>query len=607
MDEFEYEQAIKMIDRVYKTLFMSDEIVGKKGNVYNKYDNIRLYIDKLTRIHQRLKVMPNYLDKVRKLFYDSYIIKPQNISDDYLRKLIRGDYGGFKKINLSDELKLEYQTKIINDQKSSLDNWINYFFSSETDLFPMWVKFWAFQGMLKLGTFNKETNTFNRRSKNNISNFADLNKEALNLTMIFIRKRIKKDLIEDHELDLLLKSGSFKKIYEYMLKYVSSKHSNSELFDGLWVKYPQGNDCVSLVNSLQGYNTEWCITGVATAMEQLSSGDFYIYYTRDNNGEYKIPRIAIRMQGDVIINEICGIARGQNIEEGFEDVIVDKIASFPDISFSDGLNQLKRLTCIHKKVLNNQALSLDDLMFIYEINENINGVVPKKDPRINEIIRSRDIRSDLALIFNCSEDNIALSEDELLERSNDIVCLYGNLTLYNTVVFPKLKFIYGNLKCSYETNASAFKELKRVTGDMIFDSLVDASYFKNLVSIGKDCEFPLLKNSNGFDSLVNIGGSAYFPELKEAYHFKGLASIGLNSFFPKYSYAFFPLIISPIGFNNLRVVKGDFICSSLNTLDGFDSLFSIRGKFIIPLIKDIDKLESMHIYGNVTYNSQHHL
>ena len=36
---------------------------------------------------------------------------------------------------------------IINEQKDSLDNWLNYFFSEDSSYMEMWAKVWAFQGI----------------------------------------------------------------------------------------------------------------------------------------------------------------------------------------------------------------------------------------------------------------------------------------------------------------------------------------------------------------------------------------------------------------------------------------------------------------------------
>ena len=68
---------------------------------------------------------------------------------------------------------------------------------------------------------------------------------------------------------------------------------------------------LKLYNSLQGYNTGWCTAGSReTAKEQLEEGDFYVYYSKDKNGNYTIPRLAIRMSED----EIAEI-RGKKVEE----------------------------------------------------------------------------------------------------------------------------------------------------------------------------------------------------------------------------------------------------------------------------------------------------
>lgn len=34
--------------------------------------------------------------------------------------------------------------------------WLDYLFSKDTDMYPTWFKYYVFQGMLKLGYFDKE-------------------------------------------------------------------------------------------------------------------------------------------------------------------------------------------------------------------------------------------------------------------------------------------------------------------------------------------------------------------------------------------------------------------------------------------------------------------
>lgn len=53
---------------------------------------------------------------------------------------------GYGHIELSSDMKKELANILINDQKKSLDNWIDYFLSDDSNYIPTWAKFWAFQG-----------------------------------------------------------------------------------------------------------------------------------------------------------------------------------------------------------------------------------------------------------------------------------------------------------------------------------------------------------------------------------------------------------------------------------------------------------------------------
>ena len=66
--------------------------------------------------------------------------------------------------------------------------------------------------------------------------------------------------------------------------------------EGQWVKYDQGSDHMPLVELLQGHGTGWC-EREWTAQTQLKAGDFYVYYSKDKEGNSTIPRAAIRMVG----------------------------------------------------------------------------------------------------------------------------------------------------------------------------------------------------------------------------------------------------------------------------------------------------------------------
>ena len=69
---------------------------------------------------------------------------------------------------------------------------------------------------------------------------------------------------------------------------------------------------MSLAQSLRSWNTGWCTAGTRTAAHQLSMGDFYVYYTQDEEGKDVVPRVAIRME-DGSVAEVRGINPDQNL------------------------------------------------------------------------------------------------------------------------------------------------------------------------------------------------------------------------------------------------------------------------------------------------------
>ena len=56
---------------------------------------------------------------------------------------------------------------------------MNYLLSSDADQYPVWVRYWSFERMLKLGVFNDETGKFSKRTASTITAFAELNQEAM--------------------------------------------------------------------------------------------------------------------------------------------------------------------------------------------------------------------------------------------------------------------------------------------------------------------------------------------------------------------------------------------------------------------------------------------
>ncbi len=74
---------------------------------------------------------------------------------------------------------------------------------------------------------------------------------------------------------------------------------------------------------------------------------------------------------------------------------------------------MKQLTEIDKKIKTNQQLSKDELVFLYEINEKIEGFGYQKDPRIEEIRKTRNPKNDAPIVFECQPNQIAYKQKDI--------------------------------------------------------------------------------------------------------------------------------------------------------------------------------------------------
>lgn len=101
-------------------------------------------------------------------------------------------------------------------------------------MYPEWFKYYSFQGMLKLGSYDKKKESFNKRTSSTTNIFVDLNREALSLVYDNLCSVLSGHSIDDDVLQSLLNSGSFAKIYSYMLKRIDSNKKNiSDSNDGI--------------------------------------------------------------------------------------------------------------------------------------------------------------------------------------------------------------------------------------------------------------------------------------------------------------------------------------------------------------------------------------
>ncbi|MEE3342774.1 MAG: DUF4116 domain-containing protein [Bacilli bacterium] len=509
----------EFLDKLYNGLHMSDEVMHTAGNKDSKLEKIHRYMDRLERINKKAYQRDNDIKNLKYLYHKKYVIKEENLPE-----------------YMSDNDKED----IIKKQEESLDKWLYYLLDINTP-YPTWAKYWAFQGMLKIGTYDEANDIYQKRSKKTIAPFIEADPEIIAKCIEVVSNYVDKKKIDDNNLEKLVESGNFSKLYTLFIKNKKDKVLRTDnIDDGIWITYNYETikeirkkekkgiipEYKKLYNSLQGYNTHWCTAGSENVAKDQICGDnynyvggnFYVYYTKDDNGEYKVPRIAIRMDRNDI-GEIRGVAdESQNVEDGLEEIIEKKIKSFENISkenlekYIQTVYDMKELTYLNRKNKRKEKFTDKDIRFIYGLDRPIESFGWNRDERINKIISTRNVKEDYnylkedkdktKLLINIvdigstydlkiDDKNIIL---DAIKQNVYVFSIYAsdNLKKDKEVVLEAIK-IKGNLLKSVD---ESFKKDRDVVLAAVQNSGFFLRYADDSLKKDKDFILELVKNVN---------------------------------------------------------------------------------------------------------------
>ncbi len=370
------------------------------------------------------------MEALKKILYDKFVIKLEEIPEGYFENQCRlAREQGHGDIEITEEMRDQLSEVIVTDQRSSLDNWVDYLASSDAT-YPDWLKYYAMRSVLGMGEYDKEKKQFAKRSKTTTKPFPDINREALAYVLDAVSQKYGKKHInllalneeEKKEFGKLLQGDNFAKLYTWAVEKLAIAPTEFlEKVAGKWVKYPKNSDDMPLVESLRGQGTGWCTAGESTAQTQLKGGDFYVYYSLDQKGKPTVPRAAIRMQENQI-GEVRGIAEQQNLDPYINNIVQEKLKEFPDGSaYEKKVHDMKTLTAIEQKNKTGENLAKEDIVFLYEVNVPIEGFGYQRDPRIAEIRSQRNPEEDMPIVFECGKDQIAHGIKEIKEDTKAYV------------------------------------------------------------------------------------------------------------------------------------------------------------------------------------------
>ena len=387
-------------------------------------ERIEAYMDRLENIflNPDERTRERNLEMFRGKIYDALIIKKENFPESYfeLQKRIARERGHPIE-EIQEDVREQMMEVAIEDQKHSLDAWVDYLTSNDA-VYPAWFKYFVWRNITKLSQFDKERGEFKKRTDSTVAPYPDIYREPLaQIADIYIKVKGDNKNLKEPEIREAF-SKKFPALYaELIATSLAASMENREEVRGEWVKYEQGdNDAAEkLFQSLEGKGTGWCTAGRSTAETQIESGDFFVYYTNDSSGNPTQPRLAIRMEGNNKIGEVRGILPHQGVEPLMQEALDKKLSEFGNEAdaYRKKSEDMRILTALEKKRENGELFTKADLIFLYEVNSSIEGFGYEKDPRVTELRAERNPEEDMLVIFECTKDQIAHVPSEITEHT----------------------------------------------------------------------------------------------------------------------------------------------------------------------------------------------
>ena len=401
-----FDNRHQIVDSSFNKALKNKEKLPGKNNERRNYAY-------LSRLEKLVEKHGNPLEK--KLWQAStykLIIKPEDIPDEYWenQEQILRDNGQGRE--LSDYEKSILIDNIKEQQKESLESWANYL-GDERSPYPLWFKVYAWDGMSKMGAFDKDTGHFTKRDKTTVAPYPKLNPAVLAKTYTAITDAYKtEDTGIDPTIKKLAKSGNFNKLYSKILlgeKAIPKTPERTEDIYGEWIEYLPGDE-EKLASAAEG--TPWCIANTSTGQNYLRYGEYgedwddldddklddeyynkakfilFHLYDPEKNTLSETACASIRLDPDGNVAEISGLNEGQALEDSLVPIVEKKVKSLPGgENFLKAFADKKELIRLDRKMQNNEDLTKEELGFIYEINHKIHTLdtYNTSDPRIKEL------------------------------------------------------------------------------------------------------------------------------------------------------------------------------------------------------------------------------
>ena len=195
---------------------------------------LKVFLNKDERVRERNDEM------FRDRLYDELLIKREHFPESYfeLQKRIARERGQAVE-EIPPQVREQMKDVAIEDQKHSLDAWIDYL-SSDDAVYPPWFKYFVWRTVTKLSQFDKERGEFKKRTDSTVAPFPDIYREPLaQICDLYEKVKADKKTLKNPELQRQF-SQKFPSFYaELIQKSLAASMENREEVRGKWMKYAQ--------------------------------------------------------------------------------------------------------------------------------------------------------------------------------------------------------------------------------------------------------------------------------------------------------------------------------------------------------------------------------
>lgn len=256
----------------------------------------------------------------------------------------------------------------------------------------------------------------------------------------------------------------------------------------------------------------YCPSWIYSLDDSIRKGNkqIYIYYSENKKKEYTIPRLCLYVDSTSKIENIEGRFDGYKIEYEMLDVLKEKIKEFSyPKRISDDINYLTIMANINKKLDQKEELSLNEIEFLYEINEKVDSHYLLRRRYLEE---KTDKKKDLARYYGCKAEEVVTETSELDENT---VVFADSLHIYEEECnYPNLKIIMGNLFAECLKSAEGLSSLEEVKGFMQVENLESSKGLENLIHVRESSDFSSMKNTDYLNPDLIVDGSIKLPDKK---------------------------------------------------------------------------------------------